>query len=158
MNMTSRDIKLQESIRLNYLNKIRSKGVWLILNDINLGLERGTLVNVIFYAYDTNTKAKLLDNASSAVFDEKQLNGKESEPDKFDETKDINKANIISNEDIGVMNPALSGLYYIDGMEFSYIPEYDNKIVQKLFLIKKDYLNKMNNKHTSPTYRHPDIY
>ena len=150
MNMTSRDIKLQESIRLNYLNKIRCKGIWLILNDINLGLERGTLVNVIFYAYDTNTKAKLLDNASSAVFDEKQLNGKESEPDKFDETKDINKANIISNEDIGVMNPALSGLYYIDGMEFSYVPEYDDKIVQKLFLIKKDYLNKMNNKHTSP--------
>ena len=53
------------------------------------------------------------------------------------------------------MNPALSGLYYIDGMEFSFEPEYDDKIVQKLKLIRKDYRNKMNNKHTAPRITDP---
>lgn len=157
MNMTSRDIKLQEKIRFNYLNKIRCQGIWLTLNDTNFGLERGTLVSVIFYEYDKTQKSKILDSGSSAIYDETQLKNKEkeSDPDKFDENEDINKHDIVSNEDLGIMNPALSGLYYIDGMEFSFKPEYDDKIVQKLKLIRKDYRNKMNNKHTSPRITDP---
>lgn len=157
MNMTGRDIKLQEKIRFNYLNKIRSQGIWLTLNDTNFGLERGTLVSVIFYEYDKTQKRKILDGASAAIYDEQQLKNKEkeSDPDKFDETEDINKRDVVANEDLGVMNPALSGLYYIDGMEFSFEPEYDDKIVQKLKLIRKDYRNKMNNKHTAPRITDP---
>ena len=38
---------------------------------------------------------------------------------------------------------------------FSFKPEYDDKIIQKLKLIRKDYRNKMNNKHTSPRITDP---
>lgn len=156
MNMIGTDIKQQERIRTNYLNKIRCQGIWLTLNNTNFGLERGTLVSVIFYEYDKIQKRKIFDGASNAMFDEKQLTKrKESDPDKFNETPEINKRDVVANEDLGIMNPALSGLYYIDGMEFTFDADEDEHIVQKLKLIKKDYRHKMNNKHSVPKITDP---
>ena len=102
----------QEQIRNSYFQKIRQRRLQVNMETPNMGLQRGTLVNVLIMEYDTKT-SKLLVGATNSDTNDEILSGSP------------------------VSNNSVSGLYYIDGMEFTYEKD-DNKITQVLYLIKKD--------------------
>jgi len=86
-------ILFKTKINKRYFEKLRANRLKIELTRYNLGLERGTLVNVIFKEYN------------SAVIKTFYNEGD------MEETID------------GVVNPYTSGMYYIDNMEFEYVTE-----------------------------------
>ncbi len=112
-------ILFKKKVNQRYFEKLRAKRLKIELEQYNLGLERGTLINVIFKEYN------------SAVIKT------------FDNNNDI-------EESIdGRINLYMSGMYYIDSMEFEYVTE-KHKIKQYLYLIKKSADNKPLNKLEVP--------
>jgi hypothetical protein len=59
------------------------------------------------------------------------------------------KGTTLIDDNLWVLNIKLSGMYYIDGMEFLFNHDY-NEIIQILYLIKKGKTTGYNNKHTPP--------
>lgn len=131
------NIHKQQTIRDLYLNKIRTRKLEVVLSNYNLGLQRGTLVNVSIFEDDAQKKSKIMTSSS------KVLGSTDDVPDK----EDILTSENILNEGNVIINIALSGLYYIDGMEFTYDSSI-GKIKQKLILLKKGIRSNFNNKHT----------
>lgn len=131
------NIKKQQDIREQYFNKIRLRRLEVTLTEYNLGLQRGTLVNVLIFEEDMKKKSKLL-QSSSNVFGET----KSQELDETNEDKDTQ-----TQTGKMVVNLAISGMYYIDGMEFTY-EQIEGKLVQKLILLKKGIRTNIENKHT----------
>ena len=81
-------------------------------------------------------------NSKNVVSENSDIN-----PDKSnDEDDDVMQ---IINDSTQILNPALSGMYYIDYMRFEYSYE-DNKIFQYLGLIKRGSTSGLDNKYTSP--------
>jgi hypothetical protein len=134
---TKYNTKRQEDIRNQYITKIKSKGLEVILNEYNLGLQRGTLVNVVIFENDMRRKSKLLRAGSNALGDQSE------EPD-----VDANDIDTMTKETNMVLNTALSGLYYIDGMEFVYDKSIAERIEQKLILLKIGNRSNLDNKYT----------
>jgi hypothetical protein len=159
MDMTTeifgRNIIQQETIANNFKDKIRSQGVVITMTNPNFGLMRGMLLQVTFYEYSDAGKKKILDEASNIVFDEKQKNDKvniePSTPEAIDKNEEIKNDNRT-----GMLNPALSGLYYIDGVKFEYNMN-NQKIVQTLQLLKKDRIANISNKHTFPKLNEVEV-
>lgn len=87
------DVLYQKKVYTKYFDKIRSRRLKVQLTRHNLGLQRGTLVNVILKEYDNQI------------------------------IKTIYNTNDIEDTSEGVVNPYTSGMYYIDGMEFDYVTE-----------------------------------
>ena len=83
----------QRQLHNRYFDKIRTKRLKIELVKYNLGLERGTLVNIIFKTYN-NEEIKLLTNKND-----------------IDQTTE------------GIVNPFTSGIYYIDSIVFEYASE-----------------------------------
>ena len=86
-------ILFKTKLNKRYFDKIRAKKIKIELTNYNLGLERGTLVNVLFKEYDQNI-IKAID--------------KNKNPDE---------------NASGSINPYTTGMYYIDSMEFIYKSE-----------------------------------
>ena len=112
-------VLFKKKINKRYFDKLRARRLKLELNNHNLGLERGTLVNIVFKEYD------------NAVI------------------KTIANTNDVEDDAEGLVNPYSTGMYYIDGMEFSYKTE-EHKIVQTLYLIKRDGLTNPLNTSIQP--------
>ena len=112
-------ILIKKKINQRYFEKIRAKRLKVELERYNIGLERGTLVNIIFKEYN------------SAVI--KTFNNNNDEEESIE----------------GKVNLYMSGMYYIDSMEFEYITD-EHKIKQYLYLIKKSVDNKPLNKLEDP--------
>ena len=112
-------ILIKKKINQRYFEKIRAKRLKVELERYNIGLERGTLVNIIFKEYN------------SAVI--KTFNNNQDEEESIE----------------GKINLYMSGMYYIDSMEFEYITD-EHKIKQYLYLIKKSVDNKPLNKLEDP--------
>jgi hypothetical protein len=91
----NKDMPILFKTELNekYFAKLRYKRLKVELDNYNIGLERGTLVNVLIKEYDQNII--------------KAMNGNK-DPDESAS---------------GFMNPYASGMYYIDSMEFVYKSE-----------------------------------
>ena len=91
----NKDMPILFKTELNekYFAKLRYKRLKVELDNYNIGLERGTLVNVLIKEYDQNII--------------KAMNGNK-DPDE---------------NASGFMNPYASGMYYIDSMEFVYKSE-----------------------------------
>jgi len=113
-------VLFKKKINKRYFDKIRTRRLKVELNNYNLGLERGTLVNVLFKEYDNTV------------------------------IKTITKTEDIEDDAEGIVNPFSSGMYYIDGMKFTYKTE-DHKIVQYLYLIKRDGTTNPLNTSMEPT-------
>ena len=94
----------------------------------NYGLMRGCVVNVDMFEYGPAQKQKIISQIQGAYGD--------LESDGFDEDQKKTISIAMSNDNIGILNPALSGQYYIDGMEFVY-EQGEQKVKQVLWLIKK---------------------
>ena len=86
-------VLFKKSLNKKFFDKLRSRRLKIELDKYNIGLERGTLVNVLFKEYD------------NAVI------------------KTITPNNELEENAEGVVNPFSSGMYYIDGMEFIYKTE-----------------------------------
>ena len=114
-----RPVLFQTKINKRYFEKLRAKRLKIEMSRYNLGLERGTLVNMIFKEYN------------SAVI------------------KTFKGGNDIEESIEGAINPYLSGMYYIDGLEYEYVTE-EHRIKQYIYLIKKSADDSALNKSTSP--------
>lgn len=129
-------ILYQEKRRDAYLAKLNSKKLKVVMVEPNYGLNRGFMIQVSVFEYDRYLKSEMMKNAPNTS---KQGDDSTDVPEKFDENTEI-----LSNENIGILNTSISGMYFIDGMEFEY-SDKSRKINQVLYLIKRDpsmsYLN-----------------
>ena len=148
-------INKQKMIRQKYFNKYRARILEIEMDKVNLGLQRGTLVNVVIMTDEANAK-QLIAAASTNLIDNQDV-----EPDKL-KVGDLEYKDLIEQENIALPNMALTGMYYIDSMKFEY--SYDNnEIKQFLYLIKKGSITNLNNWHTNPRIEkvdkfHPPMY
>ena len=138
-----RPINKQKLIRDKFFAKHRQRILEVKLQTLNLGLQRGTLVNVIIVEHDKNSK-KLITAATSNYYGFVE----DTEEDKM-EAAGINSYDLVEREDISLPNMALTGIYYIDGMRFEYSYS-ENKISQYLQLIKRGSTSNLNNFSTAP--------
>lgn len=123
-----RHILWQREIRKRYLPKLYSKKLKVRMETCNFGLQRGNLVNLAMFFDDKS-------EALRAVYLDDSLS---------DEEKNALTDSIIQVENPYILQPKLSGIYFICGVEFVYSDE-DERIHQNLFLIKKDNFKKMVN-------------
>jgi len=146
----------QKIIRQKFFELKRSKSYKLVLNRLNLGLQRGTLVNIHKSTTNPAQKAKVLTDGTNVA------PGHEDNPTQ-DETLNKGKLNdfetmrdLSIEESAEVLDVALSGLYYIDAMTFEYDPSHE-KLVQNLFLIKKGPQSSYNSLYNSTRLK-PEEY
>ena len=74
---------------------------------------------------------------------------KENEPYNVNDNAEPANLGDATNGNIGLTNPALSGMYYIDGMLYKYDKNI-GKVMQVLFLIKKSDDNNLFHAEASP--------
>ena len=124
-------ILLQEKRRNAFLTKTGKKKLRVIMKEPHLGLQRGTLVNMILYTYDAGAKAKLMQNTANLTnnIDDKL------EDDEEMLTTEENRT-LTQNEQLGVIDMSVSGMYFIDGIKFEY--NQTTGLSQTLWLIRKD--------------------
>lgn len=124
---------IHEKIREHWIEKRKSKQLTIELDRPNFGLERGMLVTVGIYETDPRKKVKTVENSKNVS---SENIASENEPAVIDETLPPPDIDMATDENIVVTNPALSGIYYINGMVFTYSKE-SKHIKQVLFLIKQ---------------------
>ena len=143
------NINNQRMIRDQYFKKLTSKMLRVDLLYPNLSIQRGTLINLSILESDPTRKRKLLTESDN-------IDGDNGTDMKNPEWEGNNK-DIIQDEGEMVPNTAISGLYYVQGMRFTY-HTYDNEyesmdsekdIRQSLLLIKKGPITNIDNQYTS---------
>jgi hypothetical protein len=147
---------MQQEIRKSFLAKKRSRRITVILEDVNFAFQRGLLVNGLFVETDKTKIIKINGYQSSMLNIE---NEKESSTSDHKENFEKNKENLVSDSQKDIvrdfsdgamaLNPALSGIYYIDGVKYIYDSE-EQRIYQYLYLIKKDLQTTLNNIFNAP--------
>ena len=131
----------QAQIIKNYFNKLNSKILKVKLVHANYTLQRGMLVEVIINEYNAINKQAIINNGNNATTIDKDTPA-EAPAQTFEQRA------MVADENNGITNPSLSGLYYINGMELIYNAGYQ-KFEQVLYLIKKGISNNILNKYTS---------
>ena len=146
-------INKQKIIRNKFFSKHRQRILEVELETYNLGLQRGTLVNVSIFEDNTQIKTIILNQSSNLTSlntdmisdstkraaGQTTVNGEDGRSE--NETK--------LEEGIQVLNPAISGIYYIDSMRFEY--QYkDGFLKQFLNLIKRGSLSNLSSTHQLP--------
>lgn len=125
-----------------YFQNKRSKMLVVELEQHNLGLQRGTLLNIVIVDDNARIKSIMMNNPDNLY---SHINSNEdpsqTHPDiktTGEEANDVpTNKDIVTNNSIEMINYALSGLYYIDGITFEYDNKKEQKIYQTLYLIKK---------------------
>lgn len=119
-----------------FIAQINAKQLKVVLETLNINLERGTLINIQIFEYDRTLKTQIINLSSNLK--------EKGDTSEVTEEKVENKNEILDNPKFGVPNYAISGIYYINGIEYSYKGD-NKKIVQTLYLIKQtpanNYLN-----------------
>ena len=131
----------QKQIVENFFNKLHSKILKVELENANYSLQRGMLLTLLIEEYDIANKQFIEENNKNVVSDGEEEDSSEKT------ALSANERNNISNDEIGILNPSLSGLYYIDGIEFNYY-HGEQRIGQTLYLIRKGIQNNLTNKYT----------
>lgn len=143
-------INKQELIRKKFFSKHRQRLLIVKLLKINLGIQRGTLINVAIFETEMRNKQYALSQASNAYSSDPHTFEEMSESDLApDNDPNNNMHSDVMNDSGEILNVALSGMYYIDGIKFEYSYE-ENEITQYLMLIKKSNLSSLNNLTTAP--------
>ena len=142
-------INKQKLIREKFFEKHRQRILEIELSKLNLGLQRGTLVNVAIMETEIRNKQFILTQTSNALtVDPPSDEEKNLTPDNMtDDNNDSIK--MMMDEQYELPNMGLSGMYYIDSMRFEYRYE-ENHIRQFLRLIKKGNLSNLSNLSTPP--------
>lgn len=131
----------QREIVENYYNALYAKSLVVTLDIANYSLQRGMLVYVLINEYKYENKQLVEMNA------ENSFATKEDDNIERPEVSDSAREELI-DENNGIMNPSLSGLYYIKEVKFTYTGGM-SKVSQILTLIKKDLQSNLNNKYTT---------
>ena len=135
----------QKMIRNQYFANLNHKLLEVELSYPNLGIQRGTLINISIFTDDDIQKAKLMTSSSNLSGD---TSTKMQNPSLEENSKDI-----ILDNDMMVPNAEYSGLYYVHKMKFVY-ESFDGwtgtGIKQYLYLFKKGPTSNIENKYTSP--------
>ncbi len=145
-------ILIQGKLHDAYMRKLRAKRLMVEMDSMNLGLQRGILVNVAIYEYHTQNKQFMAGNYQNVYNDD----GVKS-TDEFDSNADPDSqiemdeetARNVDNGAVGFLNTSISGMYYIDGMSFEYDAKYQ-KIVQRIWLIRKGMMGNYSNATSMP--------
>ena len=137
----------QQLIRTKFFEIKRSKYFTLELTRPNFGLQRGTLINVLVTTVDVALKRKIMTNASNITGE----NANSIKEDNIELPEGTNKRDMITDENTAIPNIAKTGMYYIDGMTFEY-KQSEGKIIQTLYLIKKDMVSNLQNITTAPKF------
>lgn len=140
-------INKQKLIRQSFFRKHRQRILEVKLEKINLGLQRGTLINVAIFENDTISKQVALSQASQVLEDVLPEPGEITGDDFINHDIPEDYADTILDETAEVLNLGLSGMYYIDSMKFEYSSDLQ-EIKQYLRLIKKSNLNNLTNLST----------
>lgn len=128
----------QKVIHDSYFRKLRARRMIIEMNTANFGLQRGTFVTVMIYQYDPEAKKYISDNMNNVAGDK----GKKSPEYSAQEQRELD------SPAFPLIDPAKSGIYYIDGMTFEYDMSYQ-KYIQKLYLIKKDTIGEYANSESN---------
>lgn len=129
IEMGDSNILQQREMRKSFFEKKRQRVLVITLGQPNLGIQRGTLLNVIIWETNQQKKAELIDaldvyqNPSSV---ESSTEAKQARIENMKPNSD--------NPDDPMYNFALSDFYYVNGIEFKY---KDESIQQILYLMKK---------------------
>ena len=142
-------INKQKLIREKFFTKHRQRILELELERINFGLQRGTLVNVVFMEDDKRMK-QFITSQNSNVFSKET---EEIKPDHLSAGPWSDK-DLIDRNDIELPNMGLTGMYYIDSMRFEYNYN-ENQLKQYVRLIKKCRLSNISNFYTAPKLDEP---
>ena len=144
---TNTPICKQKYIHDKYFEKFRARRLKVELEQPNFMLERGMLTAVSIFEYDPVKKRKMMANWSN-------FNGKEDTDKEEPEVQEGLKNHEIDNA-TPLMNIAISGIYYIDGVEFEYNKSRED-IIQTLYLVKKGDINNWNNRTSKPKFKDTD--
>lgn len=129
----------QKQRRDAYITKLKAKRLKVSLLEMNIGLERGTLINIMIFEYERDLKIQMLNYIK---------NLQEKGNTEIYTEENIDKE-ILDNPNIGVPNLSISGIYYIDGIEYEY-KKGTGKIKQTLYLIKQTPSNNYINMSSLP--------
>lgn len=160
VEMSDTPILVQKEISKSYRRKTFAKQLYVEMEKPNYSLQRGQLIQVITQEFEPVTKKMIIDNYSNSEAIE------ETTMEKNDEDVSGNSSKSVVNNGSPVVNPSLSGLYYINavGFKFSgssmgvtdkkgnkrkYISDEEN-ILQYMYLVRKDLQNNIINKYTPP--------
>lgn len=131
----------QKCIHDKYFEKFRARRLRVTLKQTNFMLERGMLISVVIFEYDPVKKRKMLGNFSI-------LSGDKDSSKELPEVDTAIKEGAVDYS-TPMLNAAISGIYYIDGLEFEY-DKYKEDIVQTLYLVKKGAIANWNNRSAMP--------
>lgn len=132
--------QIVEAFKLKYFNEMLT----VELPVPNYSLQRGMLLCLSLLEYDEHNKRRIIQNISNA--------GATAADPSTDPPTDVSEGEkdyVVLDESTPLVNPATSGIYYINGIEFIWNPKMNN-IHQKLFLVKRGIRNKLTNKYTMP--------
>lgn len=118
----------QKRLHDKYFEKFRARKLKVTLKQPNFMLERGMLTGVSIFEYDPLKKRLMLQNLGN-------FTGEENSDKELPEAQTAIKEGVLDYS-TPLFNVALSGIYYIDGVEFEYNDNVEN-IMQTLYLIKK---------------------
>lgn len=148
------NITRQNNIRTAYLYKKRANMLTIVLTQPNYAIDRGMLVSVAIMKYDYKSKVRIA--KSTSVLVDNSLDETIEPDDVIDlDNTNINMNDVLYNDGIGLIDPSISGLYYVDGMRFDYFNNNEN-IQQYLYLIRREPLTNYINHTTIPKLRDPD--
>lgn len=152
MDEDSNPILVQSKNVNNFKAMMNYKQIYLEMIMPNYYLQRGMLVNVEFEDYDVETKNITIYNSGAALAtgNEEDPFNKASSGNQIDNETAVEE---IMNTHLGVMNPSLSGMYYINSMSFRYDKD-SGEITQCMHLVKRGIRSNLVNKHSSFIINH----
>lgn len=122
-------VLIQEYIRNAFFAQNKSKILKIELEELNYSIERGMLINIMVYEFDRSKKQQLLLNTSNLAKDGNTDVILDIEVMDSEQTKIM-----LEDDSLGVPNLDVSGIYYVNGIEYTY--NGGAKINQILYLIK----------------------
>lgn len=137
--------EIQKRIRDSWLKKRAAKRLCVILYEMNLGLERGTLINVFIQEDQPQVMAQQLRNQNNVMESNEDEN-----PDEQDYAGPMNTSSQNTGPDQGTAmydeamaaNVSYTGMYYINGIIYHYDKTF-NRFIQYLFLIPASFNNQL---------------
>lgn len=132
----------QSTVVDRFLKEKRAKRIIVKMTYPNFGLTRGMLVGLSWFEYAKDLKQQIILNQLNIQKENKQTVKKLSKDD-------IAK---INDENVGLPNESLNGIYYIDAVKFEYTA--GDVLTQYLYLFKKDAINNYASHASPPKMNH----
>lgn len=145
----------QKYIRSKYFEKFRARRLKVELVQPNFMLERGMLTTVCIFEYDPVKKRKMISNFTNLGGGKPEDIKEKIDKDTPNESPEVQK--LVKEGEVDYATPfinmAISGIYYIDGIEFEYNTSKED-IIQTLYLVKKGNIDNWTNRSFMSKFKH----